>query len=85
MGIPYNHFFFVFCLNTQVFIPWALSLRVSKIFDCVRRGMERGSVPKRGEKINYESLALGSLKEVRHTFARIVFDTIYPPNQNQFF
>ncbi|XP_062156099.1 uncharacterized protein LOC133863939 isoform X2 [Alnus glutinosa] len=67
-----------------VFIPWALSLRVSKIFECVRRGMERGSVPKRGKKIDYESLALGSLKEVRHTFARIVFDTIYPPNQNQF-
>ncbi|XP_075656590.1 uncharacterized protein LOC142626771 isoform X1 [Castanea sativa] len=65
-----------------VFIPWALSLRVSKIFECVMRGMERGSVLRRGKKINYESLALGSLKEVRHVFARIVFDTIYPPNQN---
>lgn len=66
-----------------VFIPWALSLRVSKIFECVIRGMERGSVPRRGKKINYESLALGSLKEVRHVFARIVIDTIYPPNPNR--
>ena len=74
---------FLSCLFSQVFIPWALSLRVSKIFECVIRGMERGSVPRRGKKINYESLALGSLKEVRHVFARIVVDTIYPPNPNR--
>ncbi|KAG6712401.1 hypothetical protein I3842_05G100900 [Carya illinoinensis] len=69
--------------SDMVFIPWALSLRVSKIFECIGRGMERGCVPKRGKQINYESLALGSLKEVRHLFARIVFDTIYPPHQNR--
>lgn len=73
----------IFCPYSQVFIPWALSLRVSKIFECIGRGMERGCVPKRGKQINYESLALGSLKEVRHLFARIVFDTIYPPHQNR--
>lgn len=66
-----------------VFIPWALWLRVSKIFECVRRGMERGCVPRREKKIDYESLELGSLKEVRHLFARIVFDTIYPRLQNK--
>ena len=82
LWIPNNPLFFV-CLFSQVFIPWALSLRVSKIFECVIRGMERGSVPRRGKKINYESLALGSLKEVRHVFARIVIDTIYPPNPNR--
>ncbi|KAH7516797.1 hypothetical protein FEM48_Zijuj10G0172800 [Ziziphus jujuba var. spinosa] len=63
-----------------VFISLALSLRVCKIFECIGRGMGKGTVPRRGEKINYESLALGNLPEVRHTFARIVFDTVYPPN-----
>lgn len=66
------------CHNSQVFIPMALSSRVSKIFECVRRGMEMGSVPKHGRKIDYESLTMGSLQEVRHMFARIVFDTVYP-------
>ncbi|XP_015895909.3 uncharacterized protein LOC107429691 isoform X3 [Ziziphus jujuba] len=63
-----------------VFISLALSLRVCKIFECIGRGMGKETVPRRGEKINYESLALGNLPEVRHTFARIVFDTVYPPN-----
>lgn len=45
--------------------------------------MERGCVPRREKKIDYESLELGSLKEVRHLFARIVFDTIYPRRQNK--
>ncbi|KAF8390726.1 hypothetical protein HHK36_025253 [Tetracentron sinense] len=66
-----------------VFIPLALSLRVSRVFECVRRGKEKGFVPKRGSKIDYERLALGSLQEVRHMFARVVFDTIYPINMNQ--
>ncbi|ONI07870.1 hypothetical protein PRUPE_5G144000 [Prunus persica] len=61
-----------------VFIPWGLSLRVSRVFSCVTSGAERGFVPKQGSKIDYESLAVGNLPEVRHIFARVVFDTIYP-------
>ncbi|XP_015581210.1 poly(A) polymerase I isoform X2 [Ricinus communis] len=63
-----------------VFISFALYLRVGRVFECVRQGKEKGFVPKQGGKINYQLLALGSLKEVRHTFARIVFDTVYPLN-----
>ncbi|XP_057804889.1 uncharacterized protein LOC131020210 [Salvia miltiorrhiza] len=61
-----------------VFIPMALYLRVWKMFECVAGGREKGFVPKNGSKIDYELLAMGSLKEVRHAFARVVFDTIYP-------
>ncbi|KAL3511494.1 hypothetical protein ACH5RR_030895 [Cinchona calisaya] len=63
-----------------VFISSALQLKVCTIFDCVRRGKEKSYVPKQGSKINYESLALGRLHEIRHIFARIVFDTVYPPH-----
>lgn len=63
-----------------VFIPLPLYLKVCRMFDCVRHGAEKGFVPKQGSEINYEMLALGSLQEVRHTFARIVFDTVYPLN-----
>lgn len=66
-----------------VFISLALSLKVSTIFECVRRSKEKGFVPKRGSKIDYESLALGRLHEVRHMFARIVFDTVYPPQMKE--
>ncbi|KAL0355026.1 UNVERIFIED_CONTAM: Poly(A) polymerase I [Sesamum radiatum] len=62
----------------QVFFPLALYLRVCKIFECVGGGKEKGFVPKHGSKIDYELLAMGRLKEVRHVFARVVFDTIYP-------
>ncbi|KAK6148013.1 hypothetical protein DH2020_018925 [Rehmannia glutinosa] len=61
-----------------VFFPMQLYLRVCRIFDCVRGGREKGFVPKHGSKIDYELLAMGSLREVRHVFARVVFDTIYP-------
>ncbi|PRQ43493.1 hypothetical protein RchiOBHm_Chr3g0469071 [Rosa chinensis] len=61
-----------------VFIPWGLSLRVSQIFSCVKVGGKLGFVAKQGSKIDYESLAQGSLPDVRHIFARFVFDTIYP-------
>lgn len=61
-----------------VFIPLALYLKASKIFECVRGGAERRFASKQGSKIDYESLAYGSPQEVRHTFARIVFDTVYP-------
>ncbi|XP_057466453.1 uncharacterized protein LOC130755899 isoform X1 [Actinidia eriantha] len=61
-----------------VFIPLGLYLKVCRMFECVREGKEKGFVPKQGSKINYELLALGSLQEVRHVFARIVFDSVYP-------
>ncbi|BFG32233.1 hypothetical protein CerSpe_185070 [Prunus speciosa] len=66
-----------------VFIPWGLSLRVSRVFSCVTSGAERGFVPKQGRKIDYESLAVGNLPEVRHIFARVVFDTVYPLSLNR--
>ncbi|PON77197.1 Poly A polymerase [Parasponia andersonii] len=61
-----------------VLIPLGLYLRVCRIFECVGQGAGQGYVSKQGSKIDYESLALGSLGEVRHAFARIVFDTVYP-------
>lgn len=65
----------------QVFIPLALYLRACRLFECVGKGgRERGFFPKQGSKLDYELLAAGSLQEVRHTFARIVFDTVYPLN-----
>lgn len=74
---------FCFILILQVFIPLALSLRVSKIFQCIRRKLESGFVPKIGKRINYESLALGSLQEVQNMFATVVFNTVYPVNRKQ--
>ncbi|XP_077212165.1 uncharacterized protein LOC143847272 [Tasmannia lanceolata] len=66
-----------------VLIPLQLYLKTCKIFDCVgRNGKEKGFVAKRGSRINYEALTQGELQEVRHTFARVVFDTVYPPNIN---
>lgn len=49
----------------------------------MRAGPEKGFVTKQGRKIDYESLALGGMQEVRHVFARIVFDTVYPLSLNQ--
>ncbi|KAF7124595.1 hypothetical protein RHSIM_Rhsim12G0018600 [Rhododendron simsii] len=66
-----------------VFISLALHEKAGMIFHCVRKGKEKGFVPKGGSKINYESLALGRLSEVRHVFARIVFDTVYPLQPNK--
>ncbi|KAG5629338.1 hypothetical protein H5410_001055 [Solanum commersonii] len=63
-----------------VFISWTLSQKVSAIFECVRRGKEKDFRRKRGHKIDYESLALGKLREVRHIFAMVVFDTVFPPH-----
>ncbi|KAE8657167.1 putative DNA binding protein [Hibiscus syriacus] len=48
------------------------------VFECVTMGTEKGFVAKQGSRIDYELLALGSLREIRHTFARVVFDTVYP-------
>ncbi|KAK7826963.1 poly(a) polymerase i [Quercus suber] len=69
--------------SDMVFIPLGLYLRVCRIFECVRDGAEKGFVAKQGSKIDYESLALGGMQEVRHIFARIVFDTVYPLRLNQ--
>lgn len=66
--------------NVQVFFPLAVYLRVCRIFECSRDGPEKGFLPKQGRKIDYEMLGLGGLQEVRHTFARVVFDTVYPVN-----
>ncbi|CAL5373111.1 unnamed protein product [Camellia sinensis] len=67
-----------------VFIPLGLYLRTCRIFECAREeGKEKGFVSKQGSKIDYELLALGSLQEVRHVFARIVFDTVYPINPSR--
>ncbi|KAL3575518.1 hypothetical protein D5086_023619 [Populus alba] len=63
-----------------VFFPLAVYLRVCRIFECSRDGPEKGFMPKQGRKIDYEMLGLGGLQEVRHTFARVVFDTVYPLN-----
>ncbi|XP_023733521.2 uncharacterized protein LOC111881359 isoform X2 [Lactuca sativa] len=64
-----------------VFISWALSLKVNSIFDCVKRGKTRRTfLPKQGNEIDYQSLALGRLDEVRAIFGRLVFDTLYPSN-----
>ncbi|KAL1812630.1 hypothetical protein ACET3Z_022695 [Daucus carota] len=61
-----------------VFISPQLYFRVRKIFECVRMGRQKDFVPKQGSKIDSELLTLGSLEEVRHVFARVVFDTVYP-------
>ena len=55
----------------------ALSVRVQKMFCCVRRDKEIGIISKPGNKIDYESLVVGNLEEARRVFARIVFD-VYP-------
>lgn len=62
----------------QVFIPLELYLRVCKIFECIKEGKRKGFIAKQGSKIDNELLTLGSLQEVRHVFARVLFDTIYP-------
>lgn len=67
-------------ISDLVFIPLQLYLRVCQVFECIKSGAtERGFVPKHGSEINYYSLANGGLAELRHVFARVVFDTIYLP------
>ncbi|XP_074346058.1 uncharacterized protein LOC141684826 isoform X2 [Apium graveolens] len=61
-----------------VFISLQLYLRVCKIFECVKEGKQVNIVAKQGSNIDNELLTLGSLEEVRHVFARVVFDTVYP-------
>ncbi|XP_021745856.1 uncharacterized protein LOC110711744 isoform X1 [Chenopodium quinoa] len=66
-----------------VFISLPLQLRTERIISCVAKGREKGFAPKHGTKINYESLAIGSLHEVQYMLSRIIFDTIYPPYSNK--
>ncbi|KAJ0536736.1 putative polynucleotide adenylyltransferase [Helianthus annuus] len=61
-----------------VFVSLHLYLKALKIFECVNQGKEARFVPKQGGNINYELLAIGSVQEVRHVFARVVFDTVFP-------
>lgn len=61
-----------------VYIPMTLYLKARRVFEFTREDGARGFVPKRGTKINYESLAAGSLQELRYMFGRIVFETIFP-------
>ncbi|KNA10802.1 hypothetical protein SOVF_140960 [Spinacia oleracea] len=61
-----------------VFILPGLYFRAQMILGCVGKGKEKGYLSKPGGKIDYKMLAEGGLQEVRHIFARVVFDTVYP-------
>ncbi|KAE9608602.1 putative polynucleotide adenylyltransferase [Lupinus albus] len=61
-----------------VFIPLGLYLQTCSIFDCVKVRADKKFLSKPGRVIDFESLANGNLKEIRHVFARIIFDTVYP-------
>ncbi|CAN0906122.1 Poly(A) polymerase I [Linum grandiflorum] len=75
-----------------VFIPLQLYLKARNMFECVggQRGYSakqegsrrRSSSSSSRRRINHELLSAGSLQEVRHTFARVVFDTVYPLHQS---
>lgn len=69
--------------SDMVFISQALSQKVCAIFECVKRGKQKGYAQKQGSKIDYEALTLGRLHEVRRVFARVVFDTVYPLQTNR--
>ncbi|KAH0911337.1 hypothetical protein HID58_034658 [Brassica napus] len=66
--------------SDMVFMSRPLLERVQRMFGSVRRkgDGERG-VPSLDRRINYKSLAIGDFHETRRVFARIVFDTVYPP------
>ncbi|KAK7410993.1 hypothetical protein VNO78_02292 [Psophocarpus tetragonolobus] len=68
--------------SNLVFIPIGLSIKVCNIFYRIRASANKKNLSKQSRKIDYESLARGDLLEVRHVFARIVFDTLYPLHQN---
>uniref|UniRef100_A0A1J3CQ33 Poly(A) polymerase I n=1 Tax=Noccaea caerulescens TaxID=107243 RepID=A0A1J3CQ33_NOCCA len=66
--------------SDMVFMSKPLLERVEKMFGSVRRkGKEEREAPNLERRINYKSLALGDFHETRRVFARIVFDTVYPP------
>jgi hypothetical protein len=73
----------IFTSISQVFIPLAVYVKAFSIFECVKRSYDKKSLSKHGMTIDYESLANGNIQEVRHVFARIVFDTVFPLHQDQ--
>ncbi|KFK34184.1 hypothetical protein AALP_AA5G111500 [Arabis alpina] len=69
--------------SDMVFIPLQLYLDARRIFECVKENVQEGFVPKQDSKIEYTLLSSGDLSEVRHVFARVVFDTVFPLNPSQ--
>ncbi|XP_061364579.1 uncharacterized protein LOC133308007 [Gastrolobium bilobum] len=61
-----------------VLIPLGMYIKSLSIFDCVKVNAGKKFLSKHGRTIDYESLARGDVQEIRHVFARIVFDTVYP-------
>ncbi|ESQ45666.1 hypothetical protein EUTSA_v10010292mg [Eutrema salsugineum] len=69
--------------SDMVFIPLDLYLDARRLFECVKENALKSFVPKQDSKIDYTSLSSGDLPEVRHVFARVVFDTVFPLNLSQ--
>ncbi|KAL5053138.1 hypothetical protein RYX36_033820 [Vicia faba] len=69
--------------SDMVFISIGMYLKALSIFDCLEASGYKKFSYRKGKKIDYESLARGDLLETRHLFARIVFDTVYPPSLGQ--
>ncbi|XP_010426382.1 PREDICTED: uncharacterized protein LOC104711381 [Camelina sativa] len=69
--------------SDMVFIPLQLYLDARRIFECVKENVQKEFVPKQDSEIDYTSLSSGYLPEVRHVFARVVFDTVFPLNPSQ--
>ncbi|KAG5014423.1 hypothetical protein JHK85_020559 [Glycine max] len=69
--------------SNLVLIPLSMFLKALNFFDCVNVSTGKNYLSKQGRQIDYESLARGDLLEVRHVFARIVFDTVYPLHPNK--
>ncbi|CAH2044218.1 unnamed protein product [Thlaspi arvense] len=63
-----------------VFIPLQLYLKACRIFQCVKEETQKGIKAKQGNKIEYAALYSGDIPEIRHVFARVVFDTVFPLN-----
>lgn len=66
-----------------MFIPLQLYLRAGRIFQCVKEEKEMGFETKQGSKIDYALLYSGDVPEIRHVFARVLFDTIFPLELSQ--
>ncbi|CAH8365175.1 unnamed protein product [Eruca vesicaria subsp. sativa] len=69
--------------SDMVFIPLQLYLRAGRIFECVKEERLMGFEAKQGSKIEYAALYSGDVTEIRHVFARVVFDTVFPLNLSQ--
>lgn len=67
-----------------MFIPLQLYLRAGRIFQCVKKEeTQMGFETKQGSKIDYTLLYSGDFPEIRHVFARVVFNTVFPLNLSQ--